>query len=312
MVTPAGISAGPILAGFTLNTILYGVVICQTFAYFWHYKSDARWIKLFVAQLFTLDTVNVVFEFLYLYDALIKKSGDESTLHESNWLPVTTVSASATMAIAFTNTAQGLTSASVQLFLAWRIYILSSSVFLVVGIGLMAVTSTLCAIATSVAVNAIPTFSEFFRKFVSIVIVWLSASAADNLLITITLVRLLRDHRTGFADTDHIIEKIIRVTLQTGLLTALWTIIDLSVYLALTNGTHLIFTLPLAKLYTISLLSTLTSRLREEDYLDFTVVNGSAQRDRREEPMELSNRQENTTRNSEIVFDSVSVKKAGD
>lgn len=43
---------------------------------------------------------------------------------------------------------------------------------------------------------------------------------------------------------------------------------------------HLVFTLPLAKLYTISLLSTLTSRLRDEDYFEFTVVSGT-QRDRR-------------------------------
>lgn len=112
------------------------------------------------------------------------------------------------MAIALNNMTQGLTSASVQLFLAWRIHILSSNVFLVIGISLLAVTSTgesldidpssmdarmasVCGIATSVAVNATATFGEFFRKFVSIVIIWLAASAADNLVITTTLVRLL-------------------------------------------------------------------------------------------------------------------------
>ena len=110
--------------------------------------------------------------------------------------------------IALNNMAQGLTSASVQLFFAWRIHILSSNFFLVIGIGLLAVTSTgeslnvdpssmdarmasVCGIATSVAVNATDTFAEFFRKFVSIVIIWLSASAADNLVITTALVRLL-------------------------------------------------------------------------------------------------------------------------
>lgn len=48
-----------------------------------------------------------------------------------------------------------------------------------------------CGIATSIAVNATATFSEFFRKFVSIVVIWLSASAADNLVITTALVLLL-------------------------------------------------------------------------------------------------------------------------
>lgn len=64
---------------------------------------------------------------------------------------------------------------------------------------------------------------------------------------------LQSEHKTGFMDTDHIIKKIIRgtwfsvgscdnereigilVTLQTGLLTAIWTLIDLAVYVALVS-----------------------------------------------------------------------------
>ena len=47
--------------------------------------------------------------------------------------------------------------------------------------------SAVSGIGTSIAVNLVPTFTEFHR-FESIVVVWLSASAADNLLITISLV----------------------------------------------------------------------------------------------------------------------------
>ncbi|KAF9236272.1 hypothetical protein BU15DRAFT_77117 [Melanogaster broomeanus] len=233
MVTPAGVSLGPMLVGFALNTILYGVVVTQTLVYFSCYKSDGRWIKLFVASLLLLDTINVVFEFIYLYHTLIINFGDASVLLTANWMFSTVPGTT------------GITSALVQLFLAWRINILKRGNLIIFGICFLAVVGMLSGIGSSIAVNVVPTFTEF-HKFESIVIIWLAASAADNLLITITLVWSLREHRTGFADTDHIIKKIIRVTLHTGLLTTVWTIVDLSIYLALTDGLFVIFYYSLA------------------------------------------------------------------
>lgn len=104
-------------------------------------------------------------------------------------------------------TEQGVTSALVQLFFAWRINILNRNILLVSGVSILAVIGTrecflqpsalcpqfllaVCGIGTSVAVNLVPTFTEFHR-FESIVVIWLAASAADNLLITIALVRSL-------------------------------------------------------------------------------------------------------------------------
>lgn len=52
----------------------------------------------------------------------------------------------------------------------------------------------------------------------------------------------------------------IPVTVQTGLLTAIWAVVDLTVYLTVATGVHLIFNFPLSKLYTNSLMSTLNSR----------------------------------------------------
>ncbi|KAI9568179.1 hypothetical protein HD554DRAFT_1987664, partial [Boletus coccyginus] len=222
---------GPMLVGFVLDTILYGAVITQSLVYFSCYKSDGRWLKLFVVTLVALDTLNVVLEFVYMYNTLIIHFASE----------------------------QGITSALVQVFFAWRIKILTRSKLLVTGIVTIALAGMLCGIGTSIAINLVPTFTEF-QKFESIVIVWLSLSVVDNLLITASLVLSLRDYRTGFADTDHVIKKIIRLTLHTGFLTATWTIIDLSVYLALVGTTHLLFGLPMAKFYTNSLLSTLISR----------------------------------------------------
>lgn len=168
---------------------------------------------------------------------------------------------------------KGVVSTLVQLFFAWRIRILTSSFWLVGIIVFLASAAFLCGIGTTIAINMVPVFTQFHR-FEVVFVIGLASSALDNLLITGLLVHSLREHKTGFMDTDHIIKKIIRVTLQTGLLTAIWTLVDLAIYIALTDGMHLVFNETLAQLYTISLMSTLITRPRDHAYTDFTVVNG--------------------------------------
>ncbi|KAG1729852.1 uncharacterized protein EDB91DRAFT_1158837 [Suillus paluster] len=294
-LTVAGISFGPLLVGFVLNTILYGALVTSVLLYFSSFKSDGGWIRLLVTTLWLLSTVNVILEFVFLYDTLIIHFGDENALSRANWvfslLPGIT----------------GTISTLVQLFFAWRIRILTSSVWLVGIIVFLATAAFLCGIGTTIAINMVPVFTQFHR-FEVVFVIGLASSAVDNLLITGLLVRSLREHKTGFMDTDHIIKKIIRVTLQTGLLTAIWTLIVLAVYIALTNGMHLVFNQSLAQFHTISLMSTLVARPRDNPYTDFTVVNGE-QSERRDDHFPLEYRNIDRRRDSELVFDAVSQKK---
>jgi hypothetical protein len=223
MLTVAGISFGPLLAGFALNTILYGALVTSVLLYFSSFKSDGRWIRLLVSALLLLSTANVILEYVFLNDTLIIHFGDQSALSRANWvfslLPGIT----------------GVISTLVQFFFAWRIRILTSSVWLVGIIIFLASAAFLCGIGTTIAINMVPVFTQFHR-FEIVFVIGLVSSTLDNLLITGLLVRSLREHKTGFMDTDHIIKKIIRVILQTGLLTAVWALVDLAVYIALTDG----------------------------------------------------------------------------
>ncbi|OJA18212.1 hypothetical protein AZE42_06175 [Rhizopogon vesiculosus] len=251
-LSPAGISFGPLLVGFALNTILYGGLVTSVLIYFSSFKSDGAWIRLLDAQ--------------FKQDAI----GDQDVLSRATWvfslLPGIT----------------GIVTTLVQLFFAWRIHVLTSSVWLVGIIAFLASAALLCGIGTTVAINMVPVFTQF-HKFEVVFVIGLASSAMDNLLITGLLVYSLREHKTGFIDTDDIIKKIIRVTLQT----------------ALTDGMHLVFNQSLAKFYTISLMSTLVARPRDYPYTDFTVVNGPQQSERR-----IDRR-----RTSDLVFDTVSLKK---
>ncbi|KAH9933214.1 uncharacterized protein BXZ73DRAFT_77372 [Epithele typhae] len=143
----------------------------------------------------------------------------------------------------------------VQLFFAWRVKVLTNNTLAVVVI----VACSITQLRTSIATRMMPEFVEF-RRFKIIVFFWLIASAVADCLITFVLVGYLRRHKTGFGPTDDFVNKTIRLTAQTGLITAVWAIVDLVVFLASPTGVHLIFNLSLSKLYTNSLMSSLNSR----------------------------------------------------
>jgi len=86
------------------------------------------------------------------------------------------------------------------------------------------------------------------------VIIWLTLSAATDLVIAGVMVHYLRSRRTGIAQTEDIITKLVRcestslsevvwvlywaynlssVTIQTGLITSVCAVVDLIVYLSL-------------------------------------------------------------------------------
>jgi hypothetical protein len=147
----------------------------------------------------------------------------------------------------------------VQLFFAWRVYALTRNVWIVGVILICTIAAVLCGIGTAVAIKFVPEFANF-RKFKSVVCVWLNSAAMADTVITGALVWHLRKHKLGLPVTDDVIDRVIRLTVQTGMVTAIWAIVDLFVYLFDPTGLHLIFNTPLSKLYTNCLMSTLNAR----------------------------------------------------
>jgi len=154
---------------------------------------------------------------------------------------------------------KGVLGGFVQGFFAWRVKVLTGKLILVSLILFFSASAFLMGIATSIAVHIVPHFAEF-QRFKVVVIIWLGSSALADLLITVTLVTYLKRHKTGFTTTDGHVDRIIRLTMQTGLVTAIFALVDLLAYVLDPSGIHLIFNLMLSKLYTNSLLSSLNAR----------------------------------------------------
>ncbi|KAG9018563.1 hypothetical protein FRB90_011392 [Tulasnella sp. 427] len=80
-------------------------------------------------------------------------------------------------------------------------------------------------------------------------------------MITISLVSYLAKANSGFSQTDDVISKLIRTTVETGAVTATAATAELILFLVYkTNNLHMIPALALAKLYTNTLLATLNAR----------------------------------------------------
>jgi len=244
---PAEIALGPMLIGTVFNIVLYGIMITQVYLYFNTYKNDRKWLKCLVLFLFLADTVNAVFDLVYIYDALIINFNNVAYLAQATWVFGTDPAMT------------GIISCSVQLFFAWRVKVVTGNIWAVILIAACAIINMLSSVGTSVAVGMIPVFTEFVR-FKVIVIMWLVSAAVADVCITVSLTHHLQKHKTGFAATDDVVNRIIRLTVQTGAITAICAIIDLIFFLVDTTGTHLIFNVPLSKLYTNSLMSSLNAR----------------------------------------------------
>lgn len=91
---------------------------------------------------------------------------------------------------------------------------------------------------------------------------WLSTSAAVDILVAISMTYFLLKRRTNFQQSRVLISHLIRLTVETGSLTAIVAIVDTTLFNT-TKGTnfHSCLAIVLAKLYTNTLLVVLNNRI---------------------------------------------------
>ncbi|KAF7358205.1 hypothetical protein MVEN_00869000 [Mycena venus] len=243
---------GPFLIGVLLNTMLYGVMIVQAFLYYSRYKADRPWFRYLVLYLVIAETANWVCDVGLIYEPLILRWGNPEALVISPIL----LRADAVLTV--------LISTPIQAFIAWRIHVVTRSYILPGMILLLAVVSLGGGIATTTIVTLHPAFASF-GNFRAEVVTWLVSSTACDVLLTASLVYSLWIRKTNVISTDSYINKIIRLTVQTGLITAAAALLDMILFLTIPNSSlNFMFDFPLSKLYTNALISTLNARPWQE------------------------------------------------
>ncbi|KAF8305246.1 hypothetical protein DL93DRAFT_2172687 [Clavulina sp. PMI_390] len=239
---------GPLVIGSILNILFFGVLLIQTSNYYRQAKDDPRWLKTVVGVLIAIETFNSMFAAYIAYDYTVSNFGNIEHVTRTNFSFGPLVMSSV------------ISDFIVQAFFAERVRRVTRQTWWAAFIIICAIVSALAGIATAVAGTwLVPQFSEF-HKFRVAAIVWLVLGPVADIAISYVLVYHLRTLHTGYAGTDGILARITRTVIQTGLITVVWAIIVLILFLSIDTSFHFIFTISIAKIYANSMLSSLNAR----------------------------------------------------
>ncbi|EGN98286.1 hypothetical protein SERLA73DRAFT_183209 [Serpula lacrymans var. lacrymans S7.3] len=171
---------------------------------------------------------------------------------------------------------------TVHCLYAQRIWFLSRGKgrMLPILVTIIVVLSTGIAISISVAVYQCYFFLDLLKVEWAIYLT-LSIMAFNDIVIAISMCRLLAAHRTGFASTDSTIKMLMMYIVHTGCLTSLFSVLTLLMYAVMPeNFIFLGFDFLLAKLYVNSYLALLNAhRYQTSDGASSCLPRGNATND---------------------------------
>jgi len=241
------------MIGTLFNWLLFGVFSVQVYIYSRTFGNDKLWMKLLVYTVSLIELVQTIMNGYDTYQWFVKGFGDVGGLARTFLSPVDIPLFA------------GVTSLLVQLFFCYRIYKINSSyIIAVVPIGLISLAQAICAIYGAVANLRLTTHVfQVAQTEKRIVFVWLiGTSVADVSIAVIMTILLLRSRRQEHRFSSGILEKIVRMTIETNTITAAAAIICLGVYSGVSSAAY--FYAPSAivgKLYSNTLLATFNNRI---------------------------------------------------
>ncbi|TFY82838.1 hypothetical protein EWM64_g1174 [Hericium alpestre] len=248
---------GPVVTAVTTNVFLYGVCVVQWANYYTTGYTDRKLISFLVAWVILLDTFHTAASVYMLWDYVVTNFNNPAILSAAPWpfpsTPIVTVFA----------------SVPIQIFLAWRIRQLSHSLWLFAIIAVCSFAQGALGCAGAIGALQTPNINEF-THLIPVVDSWLAIAVVTDGMITVLLTRYLWLSRTG--RTDHVIWRIIRSAVETAAFGSFFCVMDLVTFAVQTTlqstNFHLIFALPMGRLYTNTLMTTLNNRVSLRSQLD--------------------------------------------
>lgn len=240
---------GAFLIGVVVSATLYGVTCMQTWYYMSRYFSDPWYIKLLVSAIFLSDSVHQALITHTVYTYLVTDFGNVGDIEKLVW--------SLSVEVLF----NGFTGFMVQSFLTMRIYQLSNKNMIATASVLSLVIAEFVTVIIYVAKAVqLTTFTQVPQiKALSMSVN--AVAAAGDLLITVFLCTFLQRSRTGFHQSDTLINKLVLFSISTGLLTSVCAVMSLiSITVWPDTFIYVAFYFCLGRLYCNSLLATLNAR----------------------------------------------------
>ncbi|KAI0737716.1 hypothetical protein C8Q80DRAFT_1276155 [Daedaleopsis nitida] len=240
--------AGPLLLGQLINWGLTGALSVQVYLYHLLFPHDPIQLRLFVYTLLAFEWVQTGLITANSFDVFGAHYGDVENLlkFHNSWFSVPIMC--------------GVVSVAVQFFYARRIWALSKSMILVIVICTLSLAQGCGAIASGVLLKNIHS-AEDQAKTTPAISVWLGGSAIVDIVIAVAMTILLLRSKTGLRHSDSMVNKLVRLVIESGMITASVAIVDVVMFAALPDTLyHECPALALAKLYANMMVTSLNNR----------------------------------------------------
>ncbi|THU83610.1 hypothetical protein K435DRAFT_592978, partial [Dendrothele bispora CBS 962.96] len=237
------------LLGYLLNWGLFGMLSIQVYVYHIAFPNEKIRLKCLVFGIYFIEAIQTIIITHDAWKAYASGYGRLEALGnlQLEWLAVPFLS--------------GIVSCMVQITYAHRLFVLSGSKLLAIGVSLISVMQGSAAVAQGVQAFFIGNLADLATEAFTSCAIWLAGSAVCDIIIAIGMTFLLLKRNTQYPTTNTIITKLVHLVVETGLLTAVATSVDLVLFLAFPHQSYYAcIALTLAKLYSNSLLAIFNSR----------------------------------------------------
>jgi len=242
---------GAVFIGVLLAAVFYGITTLQTIFYYNNYRNDRIMFKALVGTLWILDALSLIMVSYSLYTYLVTNYLNPLALAYTNW------------GIGAEPIVTGLIAFIVHEFMIYRIWALNRNWTIYVGV--LAIFSLFpLALSFTAALKTVIGGPHMWTILTSISWIGTAGDVSTSVLdiiISGTICYQLYRGRTGFAQTDRILNILTIYTIHTGLLPTLLTLAGLIAYKASPNTLIFdTFQIIVSKAYANTFLATLNSR----------------------------------------------------
>ncbi|KAK0236470.1 hypothetical protein EDD85DRAFT_954338 [Armillaria nabsnona] len=243
---------GPFIVGCLLNWGLFGTLSVQLYLYYLAFPNDRRLLKYLVYGIYVIESVQTILVAHDMFATFGYGFGDIDALTRMNflWLTVPIMSA----------VAAGVG----QVFYAYRIFVLSKSRITPIFIICVSLTSSVSAMIIGIYAFQAGDLTKMNNRKMQITAgIWCGAAALCDILIAICMTYYLMRSTSNFRRTRLLITRIIRLTIETGSVTAVVALLSFILFIVFPHQTFYITPgILLPKLYANTVYMVLNSRIR--------------------------------------------------
>ncbi|KAK0194331.1 hypothetical protein F5146DRAFT_431531 [Armillaria mellea] len=233
--------SGPYIIGCLLNWGLFGTLSVQLYLYYLAFPNDSRFLKYLVYGIYVIESVQTI---LVAHDTFAMfgygfSDMDALTRLNYNWVTVPITSA----------VAAGIG----QVFYAYRVFVVSKSRTISIFIICIFMISSAAAMVAGISAFQAGVITKFNTRKIHITVgIWCGASALCDIVIAICMTHYLtmRSTTMNFRRTRILVTKIVRLTIETGSVTAVVALLNYVLFIALPHqNSYVTFDVLVPKLY---------------------------------------------------------------